>query len=568
MAVIAVCCARGLGLAATTDSLEFLSARVAQALAHDDMATASRLLGQGLSVAPNHPTLLAQRAQLVERERRGVSVGREESWFVSPARQVAAVANPPAQNTDLRLRQAQALVSQGRLASAANVYRAVLRSAPNDLGARTALGYTHFWRGNWREALNEFATVINADPRNLPARLGYLRALHAAGRASSAYQQATQLDRSVSQDAELGLLLANIVAAVDADDEAQSYLSRPSNDLDVQRRQNAFYAQRLIARGHREEGLARVSLWLQAKPRDYDAFTDLAEAHINAGQAAKARSFYEQAAALNPQRPEAGLGLARVAFLGGRHAESLRLYQQVADVNPESLDALLGVSRLAQINGDKSRAWQAINTAAKLAPGSAHVHEAATKLAFQLDDRATFQTAVSAWANDQPTDVRPEVWAQKWNATHGLKPDLQVLNACLDPLAPETSSEALKIIRQYSAEPRANAINRVPPAPTPELTTAAQAKLSQQITLLQSGRVGLATGFELSSLRDTSGAGVALPGWNEQYVAAFWGQPLGHTLSVDLRRYERFGLTAWSAVRVVAVRLIALLPRRAARSAG
>ena len=541
---IAACCIGRSVAAGSGDTPEFLSARVAQALTHDDLATAARLLDQGLGASPNHPALLAQRAELSARQGRGTVVARELMTFGESAPPMRT----PAASAGLGLREGQSLIGQGRLASAANHYRELLRSAPDDLEARTALGNTHFWRGDWRGAQNEFNSVLNADPRNVPARLGYIKSLHAAGRATAAYQQAVELNRVAPNDPEVGLALANIVAGVDADEQVSGYLSRPTNDPDVQRRQNAFRAQRAIARGRRDEGLALSSLWLGAHPRDYDALTDMAEAHINAGQVAKARAFYEQAGAINPQRTEAALGLARTAFLSGRHKDALQLYQHAAAANPESLDAALGVARLAHITGDKQRAWQAINTAAQLAPGSANVHEAATQLAYQLGDRASFQSAVNAWAGDQPADTRPDLWAQKWNVAHGLKPDLRVLNALLDPLAPETSSEALKILRQHGNEPRGNLTSRLPAAPTPELALAAQAKLSNQVKLLQPALVGFATGYELGSLHDTTGAGAHLPSWHEAYVAGFWGQPLGHTLSLDVRRYERFGLTAWQVL--------------------
>ena len=534
------------GTARAVDSPEFVSARVALALAHDDFATAGQLLDAGLRGAPTHPTLLAQRAQLEARRGRTTGAAWNPGFTTAAVRPVAVAAAAAEANADQRLRQARALVGQGRLSSAAEIYRAVLRSAPNDGEARTALGNTYFWRGNWREAQREFTTALAGNSQHLPARIGYLRALHAAGRATAAYQQASELDRALPGDPEVGLLLAGFLAEVDADDQLPALLARPSNDPDVLRRQTALRAQRFIARGRPAEGLALLDMVLGARPRQYDALTDLAEGHINAGRYAQARPFYEQAAALAPQRPEAALGLARVAFLLGRHAEAGQLFQQAADANPESLQAWLGVARIAHIRGDRQRAWEAINTAARLAPGSAHVHEAAALLAFQLDDRAAFETAVSTWAKDQPADLRPDLWAQKWNSTHGLATDVQVLNALLDPLAPETSSEALKLLRQHSAEPRGTLVNRVPPAPTAELNAAAQAKLSKQLTLLQPARIGYAVGFEASSLSDRTGAGASLPSWNEAYVAGFWGQPLGHTVSLDVRRYERFDLQAWS----------------------
>jgi YaiO family outer membrane protein len=449
-------------------------------------------------------------------------------------------------NAQYRLLEAQYLGWLGRTASAGERYRSLLQSSPSDAAAQTGLGNTQLWRGNWHAAQAAYAQALAASSAdNLAAQLGSLRALLAAGRATPAYRQAVDLDRRTGrQDAEVGLFLATIHAGVDNDEAAFALASRRTSDPDVRLRQVAFQAQRLIVRGQPDAGLNLIANYAEAHARDYSALVAAGEAFATAGKSRDARDYLDRAAQLAPERDEAVLGLARLARQQGKQRDSLALYEGIAARNPESLPAWLGLADIALSRGDATRAWQALDSAQRVAPGSALVARERLKIAFREQDADAFFGVLRDYQRAQPTDAWPELWAQKWAAAHGGEVNSPALQALLDPLAPEVSGEALRLLRKQSGEPMQRVIARVPAAPSADLQDAAQEKLSKQVRIADASVIGISTGYEFASLSDTTGGGARLQAWHEGYLAAYWRRPLGMSVSGELRTFSRFGASA------------------------
>jgi len=453
-------------------------------------------------------------------------------------------ANP--NDVEYRLMEAQYLAWLGRTATAGGLYRRILQEGPGNAMAAEGLGNTWLWRGDWREAQTAYANSINfAGGENLAAQVGFQRALLAAGRASSAYRQAADLDRrSGRQDAEVGLFLATIHGAVDNDDAAFALSSRRTTDADVRQRQATFQAQRLIARGQADEGLNLIASYAEAHARDYNAQVAAGEVFTTAGKSREARTYLERAAQLAPDRDEAVLGLARLARQQGKPRDSLAFYEDVVARNPESVPGWIGIAEVAQSRGDLNRAWQALDAAQRVAPGSALVYRERLKIAFREKDAATFTGVLRAYQRAQPADAWPELWAQKWADAHGGEVNVPALQSLLDPLAPDLSGEVLRLLRRHTGEPLQRAVLRVPAAPSPDLQEAAQAKLGKQGRASDATFIGVSTGYEFATLQDTSGAGARLQEWHEGYLAAYWRQQLGMTVSGEFRTFSRFGATA------------------------
>ncbi len=444
-----------------------------------------------------------------------------------------------------RLMEAQYLGWLGRTASAGERYRRVMQGKPSDAAAQEGYGNTQLWRGNWREAQGAYANAISTSADIVSANLGFQRALLAAGRATPAYRQAVNLDRrSGRQDAEIGLFLATIHAQVDNDDAAFALASRRTSDPDVRLRQAAFQAQRLIARGQKDEGLNLIAGYAEAHARDYNALVAAGEAFTTAGKFRDARDYFDRAAQLAPDRDEALLGLARLARLQGKQRDSLALYDDVVARNPESVPGWLGIADVAQLRGDLTRAWQALDSAQRVAPGSALVHRERLNIAFREKDADTFFGVLRDYQRAQPADAWPELWAQKWADAHGGEVNAHSLQALLDPLAPEVSGEALRLLRKHTGVPLQQAIARMPPAPSADLQDAAQEKLGKQVRVADPTVIGVSTGYEFATLHDTTGAGARLQEWHEGYVAAYWRRQLGMSVSGEYRAFSRFGQSA------------------------
>ena len=450
-----------------------------------------------------------------------------------------------------RLLEAQYLGWLGRTASAGERFRRLLQENPSDAAAQEGYGNTHLWRGNWHDAQAGYANAISASSAdNLTAQLGHLRALLAAGRATPAYRQALELDRRTGrQDAEVGLFLAGIHAAVDNDEAAFPLASRRTSDPDVRLRQTAFHAQRLIARGQKDEGLNLIASYAEAHARDYNALVAAGEAFATAGKFRDARGYFDRAAQLAPDRDEALLGLARLTRQQGKQRDSLALYEELVTRNPESLPGWLGLAEIAQQRGDLTRAWLALDSAQRVAPASALISRERLKIAFREKDADAFSRVLRDYQRAQPADAWTELWAQKWAAAHGgegASPAVNspALQALLDPLAPDLTGEALRILRRQTGEPWQRVAQRVPAAPGAGLQEAAQQKLSKQVRIADSSIVGVSTGYEFASLQDTTGAGARLQAWHEGHLSAYWRRPLGMTVSGEYRTFSRFGASA------------------------
>lgn len=449
-------------------------------------------------------------------------------------------------NAQLRLAEARYLGWLGRTASAGEGFRRLMQANPADAAAAEGYGNTLLWRGNWREAQDAYArATTNSGADNLPAQLGALRALLAAGRATHAYRQALDLDRRTGrQDAEIGLFLASIHGAVDNDDAAFALAGRRTTDPDVRQRQAAFQAQRLVARGQRDEAVNLIATFAEAHARDYNALVAAGDVFTTAGKAREARDYFDRAAQLDPARDEALLGLARLARQQGKQRDSLALYEDIVARNPESMPGWLGVAEVAQLRGDRSRAWQALDSAQRFAPGSALLYRERLKIAFREQDADTFFGVLRDYQRAQPTDVWPVVWAQKWADTHQGEVNVPALQSVLDPLAPESSGEALRLLRKQTGEPLQRVVQRMPPAPSADLQEAAQEKLSKQARIADASVVVVSAGYEFATLQDTTGAGARLQEWHEAYLGAYWRRPLGMTVSGEYRTFSRFGASA------------------------
>ncbi len=449
-------------------------------------------------------------------------------------------------NVPFRLAEAQYLGWLGRAASAGERYRRLTQENPGDATAQEGYGNTHLWRGNWREAQSGYANAIaTTGANNVTAQVGFLRALLAAGRASPAYRQAIDLDqRTGRQDAEVGLFLASIHAAVDDDETAFALSSRRTNDPEIRQRQVLFQAQRFVARGQKQAGLNLIAAFAEAHAQEFSALVAAGEVCILAREFREAREYFNRAAQIAPDRQEAVIGLAHAAHQQDKLRGSLALYEEVVTHNPESISGWLGVAEVTWLRGDVTRAWQALDSAQRIAPGSALVYRDRLKIAFQEKDTDAFFAVLQEYQRVQPADAWPVLWAQKWASVHGGAVDAPALEAILDPLDPELSGEALGLLRKQTHETLPRTIARVPAAPSANLQDAAQEKLRKQMRLANPTVIGVSTGYEFSSLQDTTGAGARLQEWHEGYLAAYWRQQLGMTVSGEYRTFSRFGASA------------------------
>jgi YaiO family outer membrane protein len=395
-------------------------------------------------------------------------------------------------------REAQVLTQLGRLRSAQEKYETYLKDAPNDLDAVAGLGLTWSWRGDWQRARRLFSDALQRNPDHELSFYSQVRALAAGGQVALAWQLARARDvQTEEKDAELGLLLAGLAARVNAAELVERLATRPATDPDLQRRQDAFLATQLIRSGRYEEGLRKMEWFATLDSRDYDALLDAADAYAAADQRTLARQFYERAASVTPQRPEARLGLARLASREGRVAGGLALYQAIVAENPESLEGWLGVIRSAQLLNDTARVEDALAQAWRIAPRSALLHQEELRLALQNGDAYAFRDRLRRYLADQPDDRVALLWSQRWQLDTGRPVQEDVFAQMLDPLTPDLTGQALRL-RAADPEAFAGAVEGLPTTlGTDDLHPHAETALGEQLAVLL---LRLPTSFQATRL--------------------------------------------------------------------
>ncbi len=445
-------------------------------------------------------------------------------------------------NLDLVLQEARYQAWLSRHYTAASKFRKVLEKQPDNFEALMGYGNEMFWQGNWRDALAAYSKAMpQAASGGLGAHIGYLKVLDAQGRSTPAYQQALELDqRTGGQNSELGLVMAGMLSAIDMDAEAAAYANRPASDPDLAVRQAVFQAKRAVALGNVAGGQQLAAQLPGRFPGNYNALASAGEIFVSAGRFDDARKILTQAANFSPEREEALLELARIERLSGDSSGALRGFQKVIEANPESIKGWLGVADATRIRNDPKRAWHALETAHIIAPQSAFVYREKLRLAAQQKDREVFQHTLRQYQQAQPGDPHVNLWAGIWAAQNGEQVNVGALQQLLDPMAPELNAEAMNLIQGQSGQSWVATANQLPAAPSPEIQQAARDKLDKQIKITNPAIINITTGYEFSSLKDTSGAGVALTDWNEAFISGYWRRPHGMTWAAEYRAFERF----------------------------
>ena len=414
-----------------------LQALARKAIAKNDLAFAQQVIDDVLAQEPENVEWKLLKADWLE------AVGEVRDALAA----VQAILEDQPGHRRAHFREAQLLSQMGRLRSAQSKYETYLEGAPDDVEARNGLGLALSWSGDWRRAVEVLLEALELAPDHEAAFYSLVRTLANSGQVSLAWSAARERDRLGGEvDPELGLILAQLAARVSATELVETLASRPALDPDLRRRQAAFLALYLIQHGRYEEGFRKIQGFAQLESTDYDALIDAADAYATADQRGRAREFFERAIRVTPYRPEARLGLARLASREGRLSGSLTIYERVVAENPESLEGWLGVIRTAQLLNEQAVVKQALERAWEIAPHSALLHQEELRLALQGGDAEAFRRALVVYLADQPEDRMALLWEQRWARLTGAPVYEGVLPALLDPLSPELTAQALRLL--------------------------------------------------------------------------------------------------------------------------
>ncbi len=345
------------------------------------------------------------------------------------------------------LLQAQWLNQLGRSSSALAIYDRWLEHEGGDIDMRVRRALVLRQKGEPAKALAELERTVAAEPDNEFARYSWLRALIGAEHSPEAWRRADEFDRqSGGNDAELGLIKAGMLARLDAPEQAAQLASRPPAEPDQARRQLSFRALLLIRQGRQSEGLALLTPYADLLGDDYDALFDLGNANAAADRLNVARAYFERATSVTPQRPEARMGLARLASREGRLTDSLARYQSILAENPEALEASLGVIRMARLMNDGASARTALAQARQHAPNALDLFREELLLALDVGDIPAFAQVLKRYELAHPGDPVAKLWRMRWHAMETRSVNFAAASQLLDPFSPDVSGGALYLL--------------------------------------------------------------------------------------------------------------------------
>lgn len=343
--------------------------------------------------------------------------------------------------------EAQWLSQLGRSGSALEIYNEWLAIHADDVDMRIRRTLALRSQGDLNAALADLESAIAAGPENAGAHHSHVRTLDAAGQASEAWRVADEYDRDTgSTDAEIGLIKAAMLSRIGAIDLAEELANRPPADPDQRLRQGSFRAMLRIRAGRQQEGLELLAPYSNLLSADYDALMAVGNAYAAADRLNVARACFERAIAVTPARPDARMGLARLASREGRLKDSLARYQQIALDNPQALEASLGVIRTASLQRDFKTAREALNNARTFAPHSVELYREGLRLALEGGSTREFDNVLKRYESDHPRDPMARLWRARWTALRTMTINFNDVVGLLDPFAPDVTATALALL--------------------------------------------------------------------------------------------------------------------------
>ena len=226
------------------------------------------------------------------------------------------------------------------------LYRRTLQQQPDAQIIHTNLGVVYSDRGDWADAEREWILALGPGKPNAVTLtdLGLLRKNQKRyDEAADLFAQAIRL-RPKFADAykDLAEMYQETGRIADADTNFKQAVSLAPLDTNTRNRYGRFLREQARSAEAREQ-FAR-SAEADANAEAYDNLGDL---DLAAGDALKARSNYQAALALNTFDNHADFGLAAIDERQGRVADAMREYRAGLETDPRNELALAAVQRLA-----------------------------------------------------------------------------------------------------------------------------------------------------------------------------------------------------------------------------
>lgn len=293
-----------------------------------------------LTLSPRNARAKAQLANALLEQARSGNTSKMKA--AASAYREALPGNPG--DPELRFNYAFTLARTGDEEGALSAYREVVRLAPDFPQAHLFLGITLFRLGNWDEALASLkaAAARGVDDFGLRYYLGSTLLKKLDYKAAQTYLESAA--RLNPEHPGVHFQLASLYRAQDQKERAtaeQHAFRELSARQESKWRADALEqaAGRAIKEGDLGQGIAALSLAFESRP-DAALARNLALAHLQQGDSAKAQSFLDKALELAPQDAATYNYLGLLAARGADLPLAARHFNRAAELDPNFVDAL------------------------------------------------------------------------------------------------------------------------------------------------------------------------------------------------------------------------------------
>jgi tetratricopeptide (TPR) repeat protein len=246
---------------------------------------------------------------------------------------------------EVRLRVADALAAQGRHDDADAHYRRVLERQPSDPRAALGLGRLAVERGRFDEALQHLERARTSPLTRKSACLVVAEAHQALGDPAAAADAARQVRGLPDDQPPPPPYFAGELAQLQADKDA---LGLP---------------QRLLTQGRLPQALARLEQLAAAYPDWAEAWLQLGQAHVIAGNAAAGERALRRGADIAPDAARSQYVLGAGLWYLGKPMEAAVCLRRALELQPNYAEAHYHLSLCLERQGDQTGAVEALRTA-------------------------------------------------------------------------------------------------------------------------------------------------------------------------------------------------------------
>jgi Tfp pilus assembly protein PilF len=225
------------------------------------------------------------------------------------------------------------------------LYRKTLEAQPDAQVIHTNLGVDYSERNDWSAAEREWILALGPGKPSAVTltNLGLIRMREKRySEAADLFNQALALRPTYMSPYEhFGEMYSEMGRLADADKEFRKAVSLAPLDINARNKYGHF----LLEHGRASEAHEQFARSAEADANS-DAYDNLGDLDLAAGDAQKARADYQAALALNDIDNHADFGLAKLDEQQGRIAEAVREYRAGLETDPRNAVALAAVQRL------------------------------------------------------------------------------------------------------------------------------------------------------------------------------------------------------------------------------